>query len=244
MIVAANRDEFYERPTEQAAFWSDAPDILAGRDLKHGGTWLGVTKGGKFAAVTNYRDPFASAGNVSRGELVNNFLMDDKDAESYLRNIERHADDYSGFNLFVADEESLAYFSNRELKIKKLTVGIYGLSNHLLDTSWNKVVRGKAALSALVEKGEISTEDVFAFLSDNKQADDSVLPDTGIGLEKERLLSPIFITSPIYGTRSSTVVLIETNGEVTFVERTFRNGIYNGDEISFKFQLQNKTVTV
>lgn len=244
LIVAANRDEYYERPTAQANFWNDTKDILAGRDLKYGGTWLGVTKSGKFAAVTNYRDPFAPAGGLSRGELVTNFLKSEEDAERYLKNIERRAKDYSGFNLFVADTESLVYFSNRELKRKNLSSGIYGLSNHLLDTSWQKVVKGKAALSALIEMKEITSEDAFAFLSDNTKVDDSILPDTGIGLEKERLLSPIFITSPVYGTRSSTVVLFETSGEVTFVERTFRNGVYKGDEVKFNFQIQNTTVTI
>jgi uncharacterized protein with NRDE domain len=239
LIVAANRDEFYERPTAQAAVWKDAPDIFAGRDLKHGGTWLGVTTHGKFAAVTNYRDPFVSLGNLSRGSLVSGFLRGEIEPQKYLGAIEETAGRYSGFNLLVGDEESLWYFSNRELKKQKLSAGVYGLSNHLLDTPWQKVVKGKDALTEIVSEKEIAVDDIFSFLSDRQQADDSLLPNTGIGLEKERVLSSVFIVSPIYGTRSSTVVLIDNIGEVNFIERAFRDGVYHGEEVNFRFKVQD-----
>jgi uncharacterized protein with NRDE domain len=242
LVVAANRDEFYERPTEQASFWDDAKNVLAGRDLKHGGTWLGVTKEGKFAAVTNYRDPFTPPGDLSRGNLVSSFLLKNSEPEKYIEEIEESASRYGGFNLVASDEESLWYFSNRELKRKRLSEGVYGLSNHLLDTPWQKVVKGKNALTDIVSEEEISVEDIFYFLSDQQKADDSFLPDTGIGIEKERILSSVFIVSPIYGTRSSTVVLIDNDGGVKFVERTFRNGVYHGEEVNFRFKTP-KTVS-
>lgn len=238
LIIAANRDEFYDRPTAQAGFWEDAPTVLAGRDLKIGGTWLGVTKTGRLAAVTNYRDPSGPVGDLSRGLLVSDYLRAEAEKpEEYLRRIERQASRYSGFNLFLGDEKSLWFFSNRELKARQLDAGVYGLSNHLLDTSWPKVVSGKKALSELVQSEELSIESVFAFLADQAKADDSLLPDTGIGIEKERLLSPIFIVTPIYGTRSSTVVLFERNGKVSFTEKTFQGGLFNGEEVSFEFDV-------
>ena len=239
LVVAANRDEFYERPTAQAYFWDDVPDVLAGRDLKHGGTWLGITKTGRFAAVTNYRDGFVSSDNLSRGSLVSDFLRGEIETQTYLEEVKKNAARYSGFNLLAGDEESLWYFSNRELSKRKLNAGIYGLSNHLLDTPWQKVVKGKNALTGLVAEKEVLADDVFSFLTNQQQAEDSLLPDTGIGIEKERILSSVFIVSPIYGTRSSTVLLIGNDGEVNFIERTFRDGLYRGEEVNFKFQIQN-----
>jgi uncharacterized protein with NRDE domain len=241
LIVAANRDEFYERPTAQAEVWEDAPDILAGRDLKIGGTWLGITRGGRLAAVTNYRDPSGPVGDLSRGLLVSDYLREAEKPEEYLRKVERQAARYSGFNLVVGDKESLWYFSNREMKIKTLDAGVYGLSNHLLDTSWPKVVNGKKALNEVVQSEEISVESVFAFLADKTKADDALLPNTGVGIEKERWLSPIFIVTPIYGTRSSTVVLFERDGKVSFTERTFQNGVFKGEEVSFQYKTRTTT---
>jgi uncharacterized protein with NRDE domain len=247
LILAANRDEFYERPTAAAHFWlEDAPEILAGRDLVYKGTWLGVTRGGRFSAVTNYRDPLAPTGNSSRGNLVGDFLRSAETPESYLQKVRRNARDYSGFNLLAGTFDSAAeigYFSNRGDEgggIRLLESGIYGLSNHLLDTPWRKVERGKAVLANLVEKENFAVESLFEILLDTSRAADEDLPETGIGLERERLLSSIFIETPVYGTRSSTVLLIEAGGKVSFTERTYRRQARNGwKEENFTFEIEN-----
>ncbi len=225
LILLANRDEFYERPTAPADFWEDAPNIFAGKDLVHGGTWLGITNLGRFAAVTNYRDPFAPKGKLSRGDLVSDFLKTDESVEDYLTKIQTNAADFSGFNLLVGEFnlqiQNLGYYSNREDKIKILAPGIYSLSNHLLDTPWRKVDKGKAELTQFLQNDELGKERFFELLSDKTLADDADLPDTGIGYEREKLLSAIFIETPIYGTRSSSVVLVNKDYEISLDERNF-----------------------
>ncbi len=225
LILLANRDEFYERPTAKAEFWEDAPQIFAGRDLVHGGTWLGITRSGRFAAVTNYRDPSAARGKFSRGDLVGDFLKNDEPVEDYLQKIQNRAADFSGFNLLVgeinAGFQTLGYYSNREDKIKILAPGIYGLSNHLLDSPWRKVEKGKAELSEILKKGEVRTNKFFELLKDRTLADDADRPETGIGYEREKLLSAIFIETPVYGTRSSSVVLIGKDYGISLDERSF-----------------------
>ncbi len=223
LVVAANRDEFHQRPTAPAAFWADAPAILAGRDLQAGGTWLGIDRRGRFAAVTNYRqgqrEPAASR---SRGHLVRDFLMSSEQPYEFLRGIQREAGQYNGFNLLAGDHRTLCYFSNREGVPRVLTRGIYGLSNHLLDTSWPKVSAGKTALDALLRRGEPElTEELLALLADRTRPPDDQLPRTGLDPEWERLLSSAFIASDEYGTRSSTVVLVSRDGRARFVERSF-----------------------
>ena len=222
LIVLANRDEFYDRPTASAARWEDHPNVTAGRDLVAGGTWLGVAPGGRFAAVTNFRGPHRPNGAVSRGRLVADFLIGDAGAEEYIASVEHDADNYSGFNLVVADRDDLYYFSNAaEERAQRLAPGVYGLSNHLLNTPWPKVSSGLAAFERLIDNEEISKEAAFALLADETLAADNDLPDTGIGLDKERLLSSIFIHSPIYGTRSSTIVLADSDGNLELDERVF-----------------------
>jgi uncharacterized protein with NRDE domain len=222
LILAANRDEFYERPSSPADFWPDQPRVLAGRDLKQGGTWLGVTRDGKFAAVTNYRDPSTLKSNApSRGKLVSRYISGNQDADNYLKKISSQIDKYNGFNLLLGDDNDLFVFSNRGEK-QKLKSGIYGLSNHLLNSPWPKVARSRKMLkAALDKKGADLEEALFAMLADRHIPPDSKLPSTGIGLEWERLLSSIFIESPVYGTRSSTVLLIGKNRRVRFVEKVF-----------------------
>ncbi len=239
LIVAANRDEFYERPTSKAGFWEDSPYILAGRDLKNNGTWLGVTTTGRFAAVTNYRDPFGETGNRSRGLLLSEYLKSEDSPENFLSKVEDNAKNYRGFNLLLGNSDSLFYYSNRRNDIKKLTSGVYGLSNHLLDSPWRKVEKGKEALKALLVTNDVTKENLFSFLADQSRANDSELPDTGIGLEMERVLSPIFIITPNYGTRSSTVVLMGENKDIDFAERTFTDGMFEGGEVNFKFEVEN-----
>ena len=231
LILAANRDEYYVRPTQPLRFWDDSPDILAGRDLQGYGTWLGITRSGRLAAITNYRDPTSEQENSpSRGWLVRNFLDGKESPASYLEQIKADERRYNGFNLFLADESGLYYFSNRENEIKKLEKGLYGLSNHLIDTPWSKVQKGKAGLARLLSaEKEIDLEDIFDILADRSLAPDEKLPDTGVGLEKERMLSPLFIISSDYGTRSSSVILMENSGRIIFVERTF---VSNGLEIT------------
>lgn len=225
LILLANRDEFYNRPTEAAQYWKDFPHILAGRDLIAGGTWLGITKQGKFAAVTNYREPFAAKGSRSRGELVSNFLKSGESAEIYLKNIQNKAQEYSGFNLLAgeisAQKSEIFYFSNRDAKIKKLESGLYGLSNHLLNTPWRKIENGKAALGELLKNKTIAKESFFELLFDETLADDADLPDTGIGYSKEKTLSAIFIKTLDYGTRCSTVLSFSSDFQSNFEERVF-----------------------
>jgi len=222
LIVAANRDEFYERPSAAADFWEESPEILGGRDLKDGGTWVGITRGGRFAALTNYRDPLSVKLDApSRGWLVQNYLLGLEDPESYLQNLAGQADRYNGFSLIVGDRRRLYYYSNRG-SCRELSPGFYGLSNRLLDTPWPKVEKGKEALKVILDKSEQpSPEDLFAALNDRSQPEDGRLPDTGVGVDWERILSPIFIESPDYGTRSSTVLIIDRNGWATFSEQSF-----------------------
>ena len=223
LIMAANRDEFYDRPTSKAEFWDDAPHVLAGRDLKIGGTWMGVTKSGKFAAVTNYRDPKnIDPDATSRGMLVSKYLLENITPEVYLSDLENGEDTYNGFNLLMGSCSDLYYYSNRENIIRKLGNGIYGLSNSLLDIPWPKITTGKNSLKNIIENNKyIDPEDLLKILKNNTKAADSLLPETGISIELERMLSSIYISDDKYGTRSSTVILIKKTGELTFVERTF-----------------------
>jgi uncharacterized protein with NRDE domain len=224
-ILAANRDEFYQRPTAGAAFWPDAPQVLAGRDLVHQGTWLGITRNGRFAALTNYRDPGEVKRNApSRGGLVSGFLLSDSTTEDYLERLRSDAPAYHGYNLLFGDQDHLCCYSNKSGAALKLAPGIYGLSNHLLDTPWPKVVRGKESLARAVGNPEVYREHLFDILADRTQAADESLPDTGVGLALERMLSSIFITSEHYGTRSSTVLLIDPDRRVSFAERSFKVG--------------------
>jgi uncharacterized protein with NRDE domain len=220
LVFASNRDEFYERPTAPAAFWDDAPDVLAGRDLKGGGTWMGMTRTGRFAALTNHRDLRNLKNDApTRGDLVANFLTGEQAPRSYLEQVEPVAGQYNGFNLLVGDTADLYSFSNVDPFIRKLSSGIYGLSNAVLNTPWPKVARGKERLQAILEAEDIDTDALMDLLSDTQTAPDEQLPDTGIGGEWEHLLSSIFIESETYGTRASTIVLIDYEDHVTFIER-------------------------
>lgn len=224
LIMLANRDEFYDRPAEEARNWTDFPQIYAGRDLVGGGTWLGVNESGKFAAVTNYRDPYAPKGSRSRGNLVADFLKTDESAARYLDEIAKQAGEFSGFNLLVGEINSrrneIFCYSNRTDGVNKLAPGIYGLSNHLLDTPWPKVRKGRSFLKENIGRG-ISAEAFFQFLMDDTLADDTDLPDTGIGYEREKALSSVFIKTPDYGTRCSTVLTFDKDLKFELVERTF-----------------------
>ena len=176
LVLAANRDEFYNRPTAAAGYWEDYPDIYAGRDLVGGGTWLGVTRSGRFAAVTNYRDTKGAIGTVSRGNLTADFLKGSGPAEEYLEAIKKRAGDFSGFNLIIGEingaRREIFHYSNRGGEIARLKPGIYGLSNHLLNTPWPKVRTGMERFSGLLAAGEIDREKIFGLLSDQALAAD------------------------------------------------------------------------
>ncbi len=221
LILAANRDEFYDRPTAQLDFWNEAPHVLAGRDLKSGGTWLGVTKNGRFCAITNFRDPAVQIPDApSRGFLVADYLKGNESPLTYLQKIKPDGKRYNGFNLLAGDESGIFWFSNRSGEISRLSPGIHGLSNHLLDTPWPKVAKGKKSLEKILSADEIDCESIFTLLSDRYMPADRDLPDTGVGIEWERILSPLFIKSDIYGTRSSSIVLIGKE-KIRFMERTY-----------------------
>ena len=241
LIVAANRDEFYDRPTARAAFWKDAPQVLAGRDLKAGGTWLGIDRRGRFAAVTNYRQGHREPEALrSRGRLVSDYLTGRIDGRAHVERIEREGAQYNGFNLIAGDARALFYISNRDGGVRALKPGVYGLSNHLLDSPWPKVTAGKNGLSELLAGGGELVLDLFALLSDRRQATDASLPRTGVSPEWERLLSSAFIASEAYGTRSSTVVLVGRDGGVTFVERSFGPGPPLEGEIRHEFGIERE----
>jgi uncharacterized protein with NRDE domain len=223
LIIGANRDEFRNRPTGPAGFWSDAPHILAGRDELAGGTWLGVTTAGRVAAITNYRDPRRQVVDPpSRGKLVADFLNDTfATSEEFHGILRRDGQRYDGFNLLYGTGDDLHYFTNRGGSSGPVMPGIHGLSNHLLDSRWPKVTVAKSRLEAIVQHKNVDPEQIFSALSDPAPFATGLLPDTGIGPERERLLSPIFIEDDEYGTRSTTVLLIERTGCVTFIERIF-----------------------
>jgi len=244
LILAANRDEFYNRPTAPLAYWSEHPEVLAGRDLKANGTWLGVTRTGRLAAITNYREPAAQIDKApSRGGLIGDFLTGNTSPESYLKAVSKKSSAYNGFNLIAGDRSGLYYYSNRAGSVRQLQPGLYGISNHLLDTAWPKIQKGKDRLKdQLSGREKLDVEKILEVLADRSLSADEDLPDTGVGLEWERILAPLFIKSREYGTRSSSIVLMETSGRVTFLERTFENGgdgTAPGETVTYRFNIRN-----
>ncbi len=236
LIIAANRDEFYSRKTESAHFWEDQPHLLAGRDLEHGGTWLGITKQGKFSFITNYRDPKSFRKDApSRGALVSDFLIGTMSPSVYLNNL-KNTNNYNGFNLIVGDLNEVCFFSNVETKTKKLDNGFYGLSNALLDTPWKKLVRGKTAVAETISNKNFQAGELFDALHNEQNAEDSELPSTGVPYEIEKLVSSMFIKSETYGTVCSTVVLVDNTNLVQFIERTY-NPLKENKTVSFKFAI-------
>jgi uncharacterized protein with NRDE domain len=225
LVLLANRDEFYARATTPLSFWADAPDILAGRDQVGGGTWMGIARSGRFAALTNYRDPTQPTAGPSRGVLVADFLRGTESGIQYLEHLASSASSYAGFNLIVGDARGFYYYSNRGPDPVPILPGVHGLSNALLDTPWPKVRRGKDALkTALASMETPDASALMRILQEREIAPDSELPDTGVGEELERVLSPVFITSPRYGTRSSTVLTVAASGVVGFHEHSHDDG--------------------
>lgn len=239
LILAANRDEYYDRPTEPAKFWQTHPWVLAGRDLAMQGTWMGITKAGRFAALTNYRDPSLQIENAkSRGVLVSGFLCSDESPEAYLQAVAKERALYNPFNLLVGDEKKLLYFNQLNAEVQQLKPGLYGLSNHFLDTSWPKVQKSKQALARYLEnRAVVETEAVFEMLADREPAGDQELPNTGVSKEREKFLSPVFIKGLDYGTRSSTVLLIDRRQHVIFREKSYSPGREQGLGAEQEFNL-------
>ena len=232
LVACANRDEFYDRPATPAGPWPDAPHIIAGRDLRGGGSWMGVTKTGlngpKFAALTNIRSPDDRRTDApTRGALVADFLKGDLDAPAYLDRIAPDAQEYNGFNLILGDAAGIYWFSNRAgadpRNGRALEPGIYGVSNGLLDAPWPKVVRTKATFASLLLQGA-PEEAYFEMLADTTRAPDMRLPDTGVPLDLERELSAVCIEIPGYGTRTSTVVKVYADAEPELHERVLKPG--------------------
>ena len=242
LIVAANRDEFYIRKTAPADFWKDQPQILGGRDLEAQGTWMAMTKSGKISMVTNYRDPKNIDPKApSRGQLVTDFLLGEKSAENYLKEIEQSTEKYNGFNLITGSASELYYYSNYKPVVEKIQPGFYGLSNHLLDTPWPKVQRGKEKLKSILDQSTIQSGELFQFLYDDQRASDNQLPETGIGLERERALSSMFIKTNGYGTRCSTVILIDHQDNVEFAERVYDVENFQYKDSNFQFKIERST---
>jgi uncharacterized protein with NRDE domain len=239
LIMGANRDEYRNRLTDPARFWRDAPQLLAGRDRVAGGTWLGITTAGKLAALTNYRDPHRQMTDPpSRGRLVSGYLQNPLETpEEFQSELNRTGELYRGLNLLYGSASELFYYTNRGGSSGPVMPGIHGLSNHLLDTAWPKVVAATSRLKTIVRQVQVDPEHIFSALSDAAPFADDLLPDTGVGPDQERMLSPLFIKAERYGTRSTTVLLIDNRDRVTLAERTFDLSAGSSPSRQFSFTI-------
>ncbi len=225
LVVAANRDEFHARPTAASHFWREQPQLLAGRDLEQGGTWMGITRQGRFAAITNYRDPARTApAPRSRGELTLEFLAGTSSPPEFLAQVAQRADEYAGFNLLLGDNHRLWYFTNsvpaRERQPQELTPGLYGLSNARLDTPWPKVVAGREGLARVM--AEPPGHDTLAAVVNNRAlAEPGQLRALDLHGEMDQLLSAQFIVTELYGTRSTTTMWVDKEGGAHWRELSF-----------------------
>jgi uncharacterized protein with NRDE domain len=237
LILAANRDEFYHRPTAPLGYWEDQPEILGGRDLEAGGSWMAVNTKGKFAAVTNYRDlKNIKKDATSRGEIPTNFLTQEISPMAYLEGIDSKASDYNGFNALIGDQKELLHYSNYENIINAIQPGIYGLSNALLDTPWPKVKRAKEKFSNIIHN-DWTTSELIKMMEDDTLAQDAQLPDTGVPFDLEKGLSPMCIRMENYGTRCTTVITMDRVGQINFTERSFPVGERKDHTIAYSIQL-------
>jgi len=241
LVIASNRDEAYERPTQEAQFWSDAPHILAGRDLDKGGTWMGIDKGGRFGALTNFREgpPSVVEAPSSRGKLIESYLRQNLNAQTYLENVISERHQYAGFSTLLGDLKKLYFYSNRMDTISLVDPGVHGLSNALLDDPWPKVEKGIGELNTLLLNPKaLSAGLLFEMLRDQTTFEMALLPQTGIDAERERILSAKFIAVDArYGTRSSTVIMVHSSGQVHYEERHFKPFGVCAKNSVFKFQL-------
>lgn len=222
LILAGNRDEFYAREARQAHFWDTNPEMLAGKDLRAGGTWLGVSKKGEYGAITNYRDFYnPKEGERSRGEIISNLLTDERPQNVKISELMQRAHHYSGFNFLSGDSKNLFYSNNIDGDKEEVEPGIHGLSNAFLDTSWPKVETAKKEFTRAINSDEIDRNLIFTFLQNSKKYPQESLPNTGLDPEMEKAVSPIFIETDGYGTRCSTLLMIDNSGTVHFVEKTY-----------------------
>jgi uncharacterized protein with NRDE domain len=231
VVLAANRDELYARPSAALSAWPDEPDICAGRDLSQGGTWLGMTRQGRFAALTNFRRGGARTGERSRGDVVIEYLRSSVAPERFVAQLAGDADRFGGFSVIVGDlEHEPHYFSNQGNVSQRLTPGIYGLSNQYLDEPWPKVTRAKQRIGTVLGAESLSVQQLCDAMDDRDQPVDELLPDTGIGIERERMLAPIFIAHEDYGTRAVTALVIDSERRAVIYERSYGpRGRYLGD---------------
>jgi uncharacterized protein with NRDE domain len=238
LILAGNRDEFHDRPAAPLNWWPDDPRILGGRDLKAAGTWLGVARSGRFGVVTNYRDLQAPIeGAPSRGNLVPRFLTGATSPKEFLDDLRGAALRYSGFNMLVGGSRSLYYYSNRGPKAPTvLAPGVYGLSNHLLNTPWPKLTRTRERFAALLGDAEVAPDALFSILADREQAPADDLPSTGLPTDWERVVSSPFIVNERYGTRCSSVLMVERNGRTILHERRFDASAVQSGTSRFEFK--------
>ncbi|USE36481.1 NRDE family protein [Endozoicomonas sp. SCSIO W0465] len=246
LILAANRDEFYRRPTQAVDFWKDWPDVFGGRDLEAGGSWMAINRNGRFAAVTNYRETPNPAGLYSRGALVANFVTGSQPAFDYLHTLQQQTDKWAGFNLLVKDSTGLYYFSNRakEQKISPLSSGIYGLSNHLLDTPWPKLLRARHRFTrAMQESIPPDSKRLVELMQDSYQPPEEQLPDTGVSKEVEKRLSSCFIASKDYGTRNTSVLMIDHQNQLQWAEQGYLQEGVTSESRQFKIKLQQNQLS-
>lgn len=237
LVVAANRDEHFNRPTAAAHWWEDEPIILAGRDLSAMGTWLGIARDGRFAALTNYRDPTLKRTHApSRGLLVRDALVSIAPTRKVLEHVASVASHYADFNLLVSDSRLLGIHESAASRTRVLGAGVHALSNHLLDTPWPKVEVARERFTAALEGG-MADDDFLALLRDDAPAPDHKLPATGISLEWERMLSPVFVRAPGYGTRSSTLLMVRRDGAARLREWTWNEDAELAGEARHSFQV-------
>jgi len=240
-LLSANRDEFYRRPTTCADFWPEHPSLLAGRDNEAGGTWLGLTREGRFAAITNYREgPSSKDYPMSRGELTLKFLTGNLHAADFLESIHPQDQQYAGFNLLLMDNTGLYCYSNRDSQIQILKPGLYGLSNHQIDTPWPKVRLAKERLQQVLKHTKISHADLFATISDNTPVTEEELPDFNFDrdIEWAKQVSAQFVKSEDYGTRASTTILVNHEGDVQFREQNYLSCGREGATREFSFSVK------
>lgn len=223
-ILAANRDEFDNRPASPAHFWPDAPWILAGRDQRGGGTWLGVSTSKRLAMLTNVREPNGmSPHRPSRGALVSDYLWGQETTAQFKARLRQVGPAYNGFNLVFGSDSELSYFSNRGYEKGRIPAGVHGLSNAFLNTPWPKVKKARAAMAVLLQSGRSPrVEELFDVLADTTCPPDDQLPETGIGLDRERILAPICVHTQGYGTQVSTLVFVHKSGRIDFWEKDVR----------------------
>jgi len=234
LVVLGNRDEFYQRPTAPLAVWAENRDLMAGRDLQSGGTWMGVHRNGRWAAVTNYREPHSRPNAAkSRGWLVRDYLLADWSARAYLEKIAGEAEQYAGFHLLAGDRQGLWHFSNRQTGLHRLPAGLYGVSNGRFNADWPKARTGKQRLASLIETADWQVAEAFRLMADQTRAPDSELPATGVPLEWERALSAMFIVTPTYGTRSTSIFRVDNSGQASLIERHFTRPPHDWQETRF-----------